>query len=53
MTIIKRKKELEIENEKIAIKKYGKGGTSSGQILGDILGKAFGSKKSKKKENKK
>ena len=45
-------KELEIENEKIAIKKYGKGGTSSGQILGDILGKAFGSKK-KKKEDKK
>ena len=46
-------KELEIENEKIAIKKYGKGGTSSGQILGDILGKAFGSKKNKKKEDKK
>ena len=48
-------KELEIQNEKIAIKKYGKGGTSSGQILGDILGKAFGSKKSKgkKKEDKK
>ena len=43
-------KALEIENEKIAIKKYGKGGTSSGQILGDILGKAFGSKKSKKKK---
>jgi|TARA_B100001540_G_scaffold316316_1_gene345816 small subunit ribosomal protein S1 len=46
-------KELEIENEKIAIKKYGKGGTSSGQMLGDILGKAFGSKKNKKKEDKK
>ena len=47
-------KALEIENEKIAIKKYGKGGTSSGQILGDILGKAFGSKKKgKKKEDKK
>ena len=41
-------KALEIENEKIAIKKYGKGGTSSGQILGEILGKAFGSKKKKK-----
>ena len=41
-------KALEIENEKIAIKKYGKGGSSSGQILGDILGKAFGSKKKKK-----
>ena len=41
-----------LENEKIAIKKYGKGGTSSGQILGDILGKAFGRKKttSKKKD---
>ena len=46
-------KELEIENEKIAIKKYGKGGTSSGQILGDILGKAFGKKVSKKKKDKK
>ena len=45
-------KELEIQNEKIAIKKYGKDGTSSGQILGDILGKAFGRKKttSKKKD---
>ena len=44
-------KKLEIENEKIAIKKYGKGGTSSGQMLGDILGKVLGSKKktSKKK----
>ena len=46
-------KELEIQNEKIAIKKYG--GTSSGQSLKNILGKAFGSKKSKgkKKEDKK
>ena len=43
-------KELEIQNEKIAIKKYGKGGTSSGQMLGDILGKVLGSKK---KTNKK
>ena len=41
-------KELEIQNEKIAIKKYGKDGTSSGQILGDILGKAFGRKKNNK-----
>ena len=40
-------KELEIKNEKIAIKKYGKGGTSSGQMLGDILGKVLGSKKKK------
>ena len=43
-------KELEIQNEKIAIKKYGKDGTSSGQILGDILGKAFGRKKTKSKK---
>ena len=41
-------KKLEIENEKIAIKKYGKGGTSSGQMLGDILGKVLGSKKKTK-----
>ena len=41
-------KELEIQNEKIAIKKYGKDGTSSGQMLGDILGKVLGSKKKKK-----
>ena len=40
--------ETRCSHEKIAIKKYGKGGTSSGQILGDILGKAFGSKKKKK-----
>ena len=38
-------KELEKHNEKIAIKKYGKDGTSSGQVLGDILGKVFKSKK--------
>ena len=46
-------KELEIQNEKIAIKKYG--GTSSGQSLKNIFGKAFGSKKTKdkKKEDKK
>ena len=43
-------KELEIQNEKIAIKKYGKGGTSSGQMLGDILGKVLGSKKKKSKK---
>ena len=43
-------KELEIQNEKIAIKKYGKDGTSSGQMLGDILGKVLGSKKKKSKK---
>ena len=43
-------KELEKHNEKIAIKKYGKDGTSSGQVLGDILGKVFKSKKKDKKE---
>tara|TARA_Y100001970_G_scaffold278586_1_gene384491 strand:+ start:4924 stop:6651 length:1728 start_codon:yes stop_codon:yes gene_type:complete len=42
-------RELEIENEKIAIKKYGKDGTSSGAALKDILGKVFSSKKTKKK----
>tara|TARA_Y100000590_G_C15687307_1_gene1002081 strand:- start:212 stop:1957 length:1746 start_codon:yes stop_codon:yes gene_type:complete len=42
-------KELEIHNEKIAIKKYGKDGTSSGRVLGDILGKVFKSKKKEKK----
>ena len=42
-------KELEIKNEKIAIKKYGKDGTSSGQMLGDILGKVLSSKKKDKK----
>ena len=43
-------KELEIKNEKIAIKKYGKDGTSSGQMLGDILGKVLGKKKKKIKK---
>ena len=41
---------LEIHNEKIAIKKYGKDGTSSGRVLGDILGKVFKSKKDKDKK---
>ena len=44
-------KELEKYNEKIAIKKYGKDGASSGRVLGDILGKVFKSK-TKKKEKK-
>ncbi len=43
-------KELEIQNEKLAIKKYGKDGTSSGAVLGDILGKVFKSKKTKDKK---
>ena len=43
-------KELEKHNEKIAIKKYGKDGTSSGRVLGDILGKVFSSKKKKEKK---
>ena len=43
-------KELEIKNEKIAIEKYGKGGTSSGQMLGNILGKVLGTKKKKIKK---
>ena len=43
-------KELEIQNEKIAIQKYGKGGTSSGQMLGNILGKVLGKKKEKNKK---
>ena len=41
-------KELEEYNEKIAIEKYGKDGSSSGQVLGDILGKVFKSNKTKK-----
>lgn len=54
LDLVKRKvnlsiKELEIENEKIAIKKYGKDGTSSGAALKDILGKVFSSKSTKKK----
>ena len=44
-------KELEIKNEKIAIKKYG--GTSSGQSLKNILGKAFSKKSKNKKEEEK
>ena len=47
-TVLLSIKELEIKNEKIAIKKYGKDGTSSGQMLGDILGKVLGSNKKKK-----
>ena len=42
-------KELEKHNEKIAIEKYGKDGSSSGAVLGDILGKVFKSKKKKEK----
>jgi len=41
-------KELEKHNEEIAIKKYGKDGSSSGQILKDVLGKVFKSNKTKK-----
>jgi ribosomal protein S1 len=40
-------KELEKHNEEIAIKKYGKDGSSSGQMLKDVLGKVFKSKKDK------
>ena len=47
-TVLLSIKELEIKNEKIAIKKYGKDGTSSGQMLGDILGKVLGTNKKKK-----
>ena len=43
-------KELEKYNEKLAIKKYGKDGSSSGAVLGDILGKVFRSKKKKEKK---
>ena len=43
-------KELEKYNEKIAIKKYGKDGSSSGAVLGDILGKVFKSRKKKEKK---
>ncbi len=47
-------KKLEEHNEKIAIKKWGKDGSSSGQMLKDVLGKVFKSKKTKKeKEDKK
>jgi len=41
-------KELEKHNEEIAIKKYGKDGSSSGQMLREVLGKVFKSKKAKK-----
>ena len=43
-------KELEKHNEKIAIEKYGKDGSSSGAALKDILGKVFSSKKTDKKK---
>ena len=43
-------KELEIQNEKRDIKKFGKDGSKSGAVLGDILGKVFSSKKAKKKK---
>jgi hypothetical protein len=42
-------KELEKHNEEIAIKKYGKDGSSSGQMLKDVLGKVFNLRKLKKK----
>jgi small subunit ribosomal protein S1 len=41
-------RELEKHNEKIAIEKYGKDGSSSGQMLKNVLGKVFKSKKDKK-----
>ena len=41
-------KELEIQNEKRDIKKFGKDGSKSGAVLGDILGKVFSAKKKKK-----
>ena len=43
-------KELEKHNEEIAIKKYGKDGLSSGQILKDVLGKVFKSSSKTKKD---
>ena len=43
-------KELEEYNEKVAIEKYGKDGSSSGQVLGDILGKVFNKGKTKKEK---
>ena len=43
-------KELEIQNEKRDIKKFGKDGSKSGAVLGDILGKVFSSNKAKKKK---
>jgi small subunit ribosomal protein S1 len=41
-------KEMEKYNEAIAIKKFGKDGSSSGKVLKDILGKVFKSEKTKK-----
>jgi len=41
-------KEMETQQEAINIKKYGRDGSSSGQILKDVLGKVFKSKKDKK-----
>tara|TARA_B100001123_G_scaffold451190_1_gene628241 strand:+ start:4492 stop:6270 length:1779 start_codon:yes stop_codon:yes gene_type:complete len=46
-------KALEEHNEKIAIEKYGKDGTSSGKVLGDLFGKVFKSKKTKKDKKEK
>ncbi len=43
-------KKLEEHNEKIAIKKWGKDGSSSGQMLKDVLGKVFKSNKTKKEK---
>jgi small subunit ribosomal protein S1 len=42
-------KEMEAQQEAINIKKWGKDGSSSGQVLRDVLGKVFKSKKAKKK----
>ncbi len=55
LDVIKRKvnlsiKDLEIQNEKRDIKKFGKAGSKSGAVLGDILGKVFKSKDNKKKK---
>ena len=52
LDVIKRKvnlsiKDLEIQNEKRDIKKFGKAGSKSGAVLGDILGKVFKSKDNK------
>ncbi len=44
-------KEMETQQEAINIKKYGRDGSSSGQILKDVLGKVFKSKKDKKDKN--
>jgi len=46
-------KKLEEHNEEIAIKKWGKDGSSSGQILKDVLGKVFSKKTKKEKKDKK